>query len=330
MALEFKKAKRVQTKIKLAIGGTSGSGKTMSALLMAFGLIKAEHPDWSDEQCWDKICCCDTENGSSALYVGARAGGYVIGAYNTIQIEPPFEEQTLIDAISMCENHGMEVIILDSMTAFWQGEGGALQTQGKIAERTGNSFTSWKGVRADQSKMMNAILQSKCHVISTYRAKTEYVQEKNDKGKTVVRNIGMGIIAEGNTEYEYSTFFLLDSSHNAAAMKDRTGLFDNQIFVITPETGKKIYQWLSEGEVPPANPIPAPTPAPAAPDEQVAKAMGLIDALAQKLASTPESKAAVGAVVEATVGTKNYKTVTDIDQLRALYKALQNMEKENN
>jgi len=319
MALVFQKAKRIQTKIKLAIGGPSGSGKTMSSLLLGFGLIKGEHPEWDDATCWDKICICDTENSSGALYVGARAGGTVIGQYNIISIEPPFEEQTLIDAIAMCENHGMEVIILDSMTAFWQGEGGALQTQGKIAERTGNSWTSWKGVRADQSKMMNAILQSKCHIISAYRAKTEYVQEKNDKGKTVVRNIGMGIIAEGNTEYEYSSFFLLDASHNATAMKDRTGLFDNQIFVITPETGKKIYQWLSEGEVAPANPVPAPSPAPSDLSDRIAKALAVVDPLI--CAAAAADKEGTKAKVIEICGTANYKQVTDIDVLTKLYHA---------
>lgn len=325
MALVFQKAKRIQTKIKLAVGGPSGSGKTMSSLLLGYGLIKGEHPDWDDATCWDKICVCDTENGSSALYVGARAGGTVIGSYNTIPIEPPFEEQVLIDAIAMCENHGMEVIILDSMTAFWQGEGGALQTQGKIAERTGNSFTSWKGVRADQSKMMQAILQSKCHIISAYRAKTEYVQEKNDKGKTVVRNIGMGIIAEGNTEYEYSCFLMLDASHNAAAIKDRTGLFDNQIFVITPETGKRIYQWLSEGEAAPERPVPAPTPAPSAPDDQLQKAIDLVDAKVKEVLEKADKEAVIAKVVEI-IGEKNYKACADIEKLRALYRALKEME----
>lgn len=324
MALEFKKAKRIQAKVKIAVGGPSGSGKTMGALLLGYGLIKAEHPDWSDATCWDKICICDTENASGSLYVGAQVGGVHIGEYNTIQIAPPFEEQTLIDSISMCESHGIEVIIIDSATAFWQGEGGALQTQGKIAERTGNSFTSWKSIRVDQAKMMNAILQSKCHVISAYRAKTEYVQEKNDKGKTIVRNIGMGIIAEGNTEYEYSVFFLLDNSHNASAIKDRTGIFDNQIFTITPDTGKKLYQWMAEGEVAPPQPViqkaapaedsPAPVDA-----ERVAKAIAAVDPLI-KAAVQVDKEAALQKVVEI-LGDKNYLKCTDINKLTALYKA---------
>lgn len=319
MALTFQKAKRIQAKIKIAIGGPSGSGKTMSSLLLAYGLIKGEHPDWDDATIWDKICICDTENSSGSLYVGARAGSYKIGQYNTIQIEPPFEEQTLIDCIGMCENHGMEVIIIDSATSFWQGAGGALETQGKIAERTNNSFTSWKSIRSDQAKMMQAILQSKCHVISAYRAKTEYVQEKNERGKTIVKNVGMGIIAEGNTEYEYSSFFLLDATHNANAVKDRTGLFDGQFFVITPETGIKIYQWLAEGEVAPP-PAPVIQKAEPAPDtDRIQKAIAACDPLI-KAAAAADREGTIARITEI-IGEPNYKKCTDIAKLSALYKA---------
>jgi hypothetical protein len=173
--------------------------------------------------------------------------------------------------------------------------------------------------------MMNAILQSKGHIISAYRAKTEYVQEKNDKGKTVVRNIGMGIIAEGNTEYEYSTFFLLDANHNASAIKDRTGLFDNQIFVITPDTGKRIYQWLSEGEAAPMTPPPVIQQTPTAPDEQLQNAIQIVDRIVNEKLQVEGLRDAVIAAVEQTLGDKNYFACQDISKLRELYNKLQVM-----
>lgn len=74
MALEFKKARRSQARIKICMGGASGSGKTMSSLLLAYGLIKAEHPELTDAECWDKICIIDTENGSGGLYVNTPVG----------------------------------------------------------------------------------------------------------------------------------------------------------------------------------------------------------------------------------------------------------------
>lgn len=331
MAIQLQKAKRIQAKVKIAIGGASGSGKTLSSLLMAYGLVKAEHPEWTDDQVWDHIACIDTENKSSSLYVGKQVGPTLIGSYNVINMEPPYEEQDLIDAIGVCQNAKMECVIIDSASAFWVD---ALETQGKIAERTKSNFSAWKPVKMDQNRMMQAILQADMHIISNYRAKMEYTQEVNEAGKKVVKSLGMGMIAEGTNIYEYTLVLLLDADHVANAIKDRTGIFDGKYFTVTADTGCKLYQWMAEGEVAPPQPViqkAAPVEkTPASPDEQVAKAMGLIDALAKKLASTPEGKAAVGAVVEATVGTKNYTTVTDIDQLRALYKALQNMEKENN
>jgi len=325
VALEFKKAKRVQAKIKIAIGGTSGSGKTMSSLLLGFGLVKAEHPEWTDEQVWDHICILDTENSSGSLYVGTRIGAYRIGEYNTIQIEPPFEEQTLIDCLTMCENHQMECVIIDSASAFWVD---ALETQGKIAERTKSNFSAWKPVKADQNKMMQAILQCRAHVISNYRAKTEYTQEVGDNGKKVVKSLGMGIIAEGNSQYEYTLMLMLDADHVANATKDRTGVFDGKFFTVTPDTGAKLYQWLAEGEVPAAQPViqkaAEPAPAPAAnSDEQLQKAIDAVDALIKPMV-TAENKAEITAKIEEIIGMKNYKKCTDINKLRTLYKAFQN------
>lgn len=324
MGFEFKKAKRIQAKVKLAIGGSSGSGKTLSALLLAYGYIRAEHPDWSDEQIWDHIAVIDAENKSASLYVGKRVGATVIGSYNVVDVEPPFEEQMLIDCLSLCTQHQMEFVIIDTVSAWWLD---ALETQGKIAERTKSNFSSWKPVKQDQTKMMNAILQADCHVIANYRAKTEYTQEVNDAGKKVVKSLGLGIIAEGTNIYEYSVVWMLDADHVANATKDRTGVFDGQYFTITPDTGKKLYQWVSEGEVAPVQPViqkaeaATVAPAPAAVDpEQLQKAIDAVDALIKPLV-TAENKAEITAKIKSVIGQANYKKCNDISKLRELYKA---------
>lgn len=326
MAITLQKAKRIQAKIKIAIGGASGSGKTMSGLLLSYGLVKAEHPEWTDEQVWDHIAVIDTENKSASLYVGKQVGPTLIGSYNVINMEPPFEEQSLIDAIGVCQQAGIACTIIDSTSAFWVD---ALETQGKIAERTKSNFSSWKPVKADQNKMMQAILQCDMHIIANYRAKMEYTQETNENGKKVVRQLGMGIIAEGTNIYEYGIVFMLDADHVANATKDRTGIFDGQFFTITADTGRKIFQWIAEGEVAPPPPViekaAAPDPTPAVPDEQLAKAIALIDALAKEKASTPEGKQAVGALCKEVLGQANYKKCQDIDKLRELYQKLNAM-----
>lgn len=262
--LVFKKADRGGAKLKIAIGGPSGVGKTMSSLLMAYGMLSEQYPNLGDEEIWSKVCIIDTENSSGSLYINTQVGANTIGVYNTIPIDPPFEAQRYIDAIKLAEDNDQEVIIVDSLSHAWSGEGGALDKHGKITARVGNSYTAWREPKEDQNRLMNAILQSKSHVICDIRAKTDYVQEKNDNGKTVVRNIGMGLITQGESEYEYTVLFMLDRDHVANAQKDRTGgLFSGKYFVITPETGRELYRWLvssknMQNAIGKTNPAPAP------------------------------------------------------------------------
>ena len=310
-------------KIKIAIGGVSGSGKTMSSLLMAYGLIHSAHPEWKDEQCWEKICIIDTENGSASLYVGSVVGNCKIGEYFTIPMGPPFEASKYIDSIHAAEQSGMEVIIVDSLSHAWAGSGGALDKQGKIAARTGNSYTAWRDVTPEHNKLVDAILQSTCHVIFCMRAKQEYTQTKDANGKTVVKNMGMGFVMREGVEYEAGICFLLDQDHIANATKDRTGLFDGKYFTITPETGKEIYQWLSSGA--PMNettPPPAPVKAePAHVETGDTITVEQVDALIKSRVAgvTPEEKKQIIAELKEIAGTANYMKITDPGVLKAIY-----------
>lgn len=327
MALVFKKAQREQVRIKVSIAGPAGSGKTMSSLLMAYGITKAEFPNLSDAEVWEKICVIDTENGSGSLYVGKQVGPTTIGAYNTIDLTPPFEPGVFVDAIHMAEEHGMNVIIIDSLSHAWAGVGGALDQQGKIAERSGNSWTAWRSVTPQHNKLVDAMLQSPAHIIANMRAKMEYQQTTSDSGKKQVKAIGMGVVMREGIEYEFTVSFMLDYDHVASSTKDRTGIFDGKLFTIDANTGKQMYAWLSSGAAPTpkSNPVPAPVAAPSEPDEQVKKAITMIDALAKEKCAAEGGKEAVAAVVEETLGTKNYKKCTDIDKLRELYSKLKAM-----
>lgn len=248
MPLKFGAATRKSAKLKIGIGGPSGSGKTMSALLMAYGMMKEAYPNLPDDEIWAKICIIDTENESGSLYTNMQVGATHIGTYNAINLEPPFEAESYINAIKLAEQNDQEVLIIDSISHAWAGEGGALERQSNIASRTGNSYTAWKEPKKDMNKMMNAILQSKCHIICNIRAKTEYAQEKDSKGKTIVRNLGMGLITQSESQYEYTVLLMLDNAHTATAEKDRTALFDGKYFVVTPDTGRSLYRWLLESK----------------------------------------------------------------------------------
>lgn len=294
----------------------------MSSLLLAYGMIKAEHPAWSDAECWDKVCIIDTENSSGSLYVGKSIGHTTIGEYNAIDLRPPFEASKYIDAIHLAEDHNIEVVIIDSLSHAWSGEGGALDKQGKIAARTGNSYTAWRDIKPEQSRLLDAMLQSKCHVITDIRAKTDYVQTKDDRGKTVVKNVGLGLVYQDSIEYEFTVCFMLDADHIANATKDRTSLFDNKYFTITPETGKELYQWLSSGPAAvQTKPLPKINKAADFTSAQTIT-LEMVDEVIQNYTAnmTAEEKKLVAKEIKQITGsTANYRNVTDPEILTALY-----------
>lgn len=241
--MELKKATRKQVKLRLGLSGPSGSGKTASALLLAFGMTKD----------WNKIAVIDSENESASLYSDFKLpNGQTIGQFNTISISAPFKPEKYSEAIKACEDAGMEVIIIDSITHEWNGKGGCLDIHEEVTKKmkVPNSFTAWADVTPRHQAFIDSILQSKCHIITTVRSKTEYIMsEKN--GKQVPQKMGMAAVTRDGFEYELSVSLDIDIEHKASSSKDRTGLFmDKAPFVVTPETGKAILDWCTSGEIP--------------------------------------------------------------------------------
>lgn len=220
--MEIRKALRRQAKIKLALQGSAGCGKTYSSLLLASGMTG-----------WEKIAVIDTENHSANLYAH-------LGDFYVLQLSKPFTPERYIEAMEVCEKAGIEVIIIDSISHEWEGTGGILDIHGNMP---GNSFTNWAKITPRHNAFVQKILESSCHIICTIRTKTDYVMsEKN--GKMVPEKVGLKGITRDGMDYEFTIVFDLDIKHNAVASKDRTGLFmDRPEGVITPEYGKRILQW---------------------------------------------------------------------------------------
>jgi hypothetical protein len=243
MTVSFVKAERKKAKLRCGISGPAGSGKTYSALKMAFGI-------------GGKVAMIDTENGSGDLYAH-------LGDYDVLTLQAPFTPEKYTEGIKAAEEAGYNVLVIDSLSHAWAGEGGILDIQGKItdASRSGNGYTAWRQVTPRQNAMVEAILQSKLHIIATMRSKTEYALTTDDKGKQAPKKIGMAPIQRDGMEYEFTVFFDLSQDHIATASKDRTGLFDGQYFKPDEKTGKQLLAWLEDGvEAPEPAPAPAPQP----------------------------------------------------------------------
>lgn len=335
MALTLKKAQRKRVKLKIGISAPSGGGKTASSLILAYGLIKGEHPDWNEEQIWDKVAIVDTENGSGELYAGATIGTTTIGSYNAISLAAPFTSDKYEEAIRACYEAGIEVCIIDSLSHVWNGQGGMLEQQSNVAKRTGNSYTAWREVTPKYDHLMQSILQTDMHIICTMRSKTEYVQEKDERGKTTVRKKGMAPQIRDNTEYEYSVYIEIDNDHQAFVSKDRTNTLDGQYFVITPETGRVLARWLDGAvEAPTPPPVMEKVPVQEQPaqhvdgdTEHLSDVIINIDASAKKLAANGAAKGDISATIKnVTGGNANYRKLTDIAVASAVLEALHEME----
>ena len=226
--MKLQKAQRHQVKLRIGLSGPSGFGKTYSALLMAYGMTND----------WKKIALIDTENNSASLYSH-------LGNFNVLSLGEPFTPERYLEAIKLCEDSGIELIIVDSISHEWQGKGGCLE----IHEQLGGRFQDWARVTPRHNAFIDAIILSKCHLITTSRSKVDYSLDKDGNGKTKVMKLGTKAITREGFEYELTVNFeFLNDKHLVQASKDRTELFTGKPeFIINSSTGKKLIEWCNQG-----------------------------------------------------------------------------------
>lgn len=230
--IAFKKAERRQAKLKIALTGPSGAGKTFSALSMAQGMGA-------------KIAVIDTENGSASLYADRFE-------FDTLTLSQPYTVAKYMEAMKAAEQAGYDVVVIDSITHAWAGDGGLLAKKEALDARGGNSYTNWGAITKEHEAFKAALLNLNTHLICTMRSKQDYVMEVNDRGKQAPKKVGLAPIQRDGMEYEFTTVLDIAQDHNAQVSKDRTGLFDGQIFKISKETGSALSKWLSSAK--PATP----------------------------------------------------------------------------
>jgi hypothetical protein len=230
MSLLFQKATKRSARLRMALIGVAGSGKTYTALNIAKHL-------------GSRVAFLDTERGSASKYSD-------VFEFDVMEPET-FSPQTYIDAIAAAEAGGYDVLIIDSLSHAWTGKEGALEQVDRVARRnqSGNTFGAWRDVTPRHNAMVDAIIGARLHIIATMRAKTEYVQEKNDKtGKTTVRKIGMAPVQRDGLEYEFDVVADLDQDNNLIVGKTRCPALAG---TVVPKAGReiaaKLTAWLEDG-----------------------------------------------------------------------------------
>jgi GTPase SAR1 family protein len=242
-----RKAEKKRVKLKMAVQGPSGSGKTLGALALAKNL-------WPEA----KICAIDTENESASLYADKFT-------FDTIPLGPPFTTARYVECIDASVKAGYGVLIIDTITAQWDGSGGILQRKNEMDMRGGNSFTNWSSFTPEHEAFKQIMLQAPIHVIATMRSKQDYILQANDKGKQMPKKVGMAPIQRDQIDYEFTIVFDVQMDHKAVSSKDRTGLFNDKVVDLAdPMTADAIRGWLESGVEVAQKPASASaTPAPA-------------------------------------------------------------------
>jgi hypothetical protein len=230
MSLSFQKASKKSSRLRLSLIGVAGSGKTYTALNIA-------------QHLGGPVALVDTERGSASKYSD-------VFEFDVLELET-FSPQTYIDAIHAAEEAGYNVLIIDSLSHAWTGKDGALDQVTRATKRSqsGNTFAAWRDVTPMHNAMVDAILNARLHIITTMRAKTEYVQEKNEKtGKISVRKVGLAPVQRDGLEYEFDVVADLDQDNNLIIGKTRCPAVAGMVI---PRAGKEVAQkllaWLSDG-----------------------------------------------------------------------------------
>jgi hypothetical protein len=262
--MEFKKAVKTKSWLRLAIDGVSGSGKTFTAIAVGTGMA---------EVLGGRVALIDTEHGSAALYADRFD-------FDTLDLLK-FQIEDYIEALNAAAAAQYPVVIIDSTSHAWDA---LVERVERIANQkyAGNTFRGWGEGTPLQKKLIEAMLNYPGHVIVTCRSKTEYSVDKDEKGKTTVRKVGTAAVQRQGFEYEFTMAMTMDANHLGLVTKDRTSKFQDQ-FIEKPgkELGQQLIAWLNEGAAP-------PTPPPKTVDQQCHDKMVEIGTILTSTSTTGE------------------------------------------
>lgn len=229
--LNIRKATRAGSKLVLGIAGQSGSGKTMTALLIARGMV-----DNASE-----IGFLDTENRRGSLYADKLDGQFLIG-----DLFYPFSPDRYSVAIKEFQAAGVKVLVIDSVSHEW--ESGCME----IAEAPllrGKKMADWKKAKAEHKKFMTTLLQSDMHIIVCIRA-----AEKTDfKNPSKPVSLGVQPLCEKNFMFELTASVMMYNEgtyqQHLKIPQDLKSVFGDGNGYLGIETGQQIRAWANSGDV---------------------------------------------------------------------------------
>ena len=231
MTVSFVKATKKQAKLRLALEGPAGFGKTYTGLTLA-------------RELGGRTAFVDTEAGSASKYAH-------LFDFDVIELAPPFHPDRAVEAIGAAVAAGYDTVIVDSLSHFWQGDGGLLNVVDDIARTKyrGDSHRAWKDGGEIEQRLINAILRSPIHVIGAMRTKKDYIRVE-EGGKTKIRAAGTKTIQREEFDFEFDLVGRFDVPSVLTILKSRCDTLPPETIIDKPgkDLADKLKAWLDSGE----------------------------------------------------------------------------------
>lgn len=242
MGFEFRPAIREQTKLLIALAGASGSGKTYSALQLATGLAGPN----------GKIGFIDTEARRALHYASTFR-------FEHCDMTAPFRPDRFREAIMAGETAGFDVIVIDSFSHEYAGEGGIVDWAAEMEAAGVKSPGNWAAPKQSHKKLISRLLQARSHLIFCLRAEDKVKIEKVDQGgrtKTVVVPVGWQPVCEKSFMYEMTASFVLSPDAPGVGRPEKLQDQHRHAFPdgaqIGADAGRLLAEWANGGSKPSA------------------------------------------------------------------------------
>lgn len=210
----------------ISLYGQSGSGKTLSAIYLARGLVGEK----------GKIAFLDTETGRGRIYANEAKGfGYA-------ELTPPFTPERYVEAIKAIQDAGYDALVIDSASHEWDGIGGLIESADSSDKK---GLLKWANPKARHKKFVNSLLTTRMHLIICLRAKEKMVQTSS---KEIVSE-GFISIQEKNFMYDMTVqLHMTKDGHFEVdkCPKDLRGAFPVGQ-PISQLNGQKVAEWINGG-----------------------------------------------------------------------------------
>lgn len=244
MTYSFRRGVRESVGLWINLVAGTGGGKTFTGMRLASG-IAGDKP----------FALIDTENRRALHYADQFK-------FDHADLRAPFRPDAYADAIVAADAAGYPVIMVDSGSHVWAGEGGVLDWQEEELERMAGAdygkrervkMAAWIKPKTSHKKMVQKLLQIKAHLILCLRAEEKIEMVKKDgkleiqKKQSLTGKDGWIPICDKNLPFEATCSFLLLASNPGVPHPIKLQEQHKDLFPldkpITEESGRRLAEW---------------------------------------------------------------------------------------